>query len=177
MISEEQVAFIHERSIAEHCLLAQEIFHKFRISKNKKGLMDLKLDMEQAYNSMGWASLRHILICYGFPTDFSNLLMECVVDVRFSIIINGRNSKSINSHSGFRQGCPLSPYLFIMCSQLLSNSLVQRGQKLGIQISPRGPMITHLLYVDDVLIFSHASVDLANALKTIVEDFCKWTGL
>ncbi|XP_020677838.1 uncharacterized protein LOC110096301 [Dendrobium catenatum] len=138
--------------------------------------MALKLDMEQAYDSMGWASLRHILIWYGFPTDFSNLLMEWIVDVRLSIIINGRNSKWINAMSGFCQGCLLSPYIFILCSQLLSNSLVQRGQKLGIKISPRGPMITHLIYADDVLVFSHASVDLANALKTIVEVFCKWTG-
>ncbi|KAI0513446.1 hypothetical protein KFK09_009467 [Dendrobium nobile] len=176
MISEEQVAFIHGRSIAEHCLLAQEIFHKFRISKNKKGLMAIKLDMEQAYDSMGWESLRHTLDWYGFPTDFSKLLMECVVDVRLSIIINGRNSNWIDAQSGFRQRCPLSPYLFILCSQLLSNSLVQRGQKLGIQISPRGPLITHLLYADDVLMFSHASMDLAKYLKTIVEDFCKWTG-
>ncbi|XP_020676031.2 uncharacterized protein LOC110095008 [Dendrobium catenatum] len=112
IISEEQVAFIHGRSITEHCLLAQVIFHKFRISKNKKGLMAIKLDMEQAYDSMGWASLQHTL------------------DWR---------------------------------------------QKLGIQISPRGPLITHLLYADDVLIFSHASVDLAKDLKTIVELFCKWT--
>ncbi|KAI0485910.1 hypothetical protein KFK09_029434 [Dendrobium nobile] len=97
-------------------------------------------------------------------------------DVRFSIIINGKNLKWINAQSGFRQGCPLSPYLFILCSQLMSNSLEQWGQSLGIQISLRGPKITHLLYADDALIFSYASVALANALKIIVEDFCKWTG-
>ncbi|KAI0497271.1 hypothetical protein KFK09_020494 [Dendrobium nobile] len=97
MISEEQVAFIHGRSIAEHCLLAQEIFHKFKTSKNKKGIMAIKLDMEQAYDSMGWTTLRHILRWYGFPITFSNLILECVVDVRFSIIINGKNSEWINA--------------------------------------------------------------------------------
>ncbi|XP_020696805.1 uncharacterized protein LOC110109919 [Dendrobium catenatum] len=97
-------------------------------------------------------------------------------DVRFSITITGRKSKWIRDQGGFRQGCPLSPYLFILCSQLMSNSLEKRGQTLGIQIFPRGPKITHLLYADDVLIFSHASITLAKALKIIVEDFCKWTG-
>ncbi|PKU85312.1 Putative ribonuclease H protein [Dendrobium catenatum] len=125
---------------------------------------------------MGWATLHQILKWYGFPSNFSNLLLECVIDVRFSIIINGKNSKWINAQSGFNQGCPLSPYLFILCSQLMSNSLEQRGQSLGIHISPRGPKITHHLYADDVLIFSHASIALAKALKIIVEDFCKWTG-
>ncbi|XP_020703267.1 uncharacterized protein LOC110114659 [Dendrobium catenatum] len=102
--------------------------------------------------------------------------MAFIPDVRFSIIINGKNFKWINACSGFRQGCPLSPYLYIMCSQLMSNSLEQRGQSLGIQLSPRGPRITHLMYADDVLIFSHASKVLAKTLKPIVEDFCKWTG-
>ncbi|XP_020680702.1 uncharacterized protein LOC110098272 [Dendrobium catenatum] len=171
MIAEEQMAFIPGRSISEHYLLAQEIFHKFKISKSKKGLMAIMFDMEQAYDSMGWPTLGHILKWYGFPSMFSNLLMECVVDVRFSIIINGKISKWINAQSRFRQGFPLSPYLFIMCSQLMSNSLEQRGQTLGIQISPRGPKITHILYADDVLTSSHVSLALAKALKVIVEDF------
>ncbi|KAI0492143.1 hypothetical protein KFK09_026409 [Dendrobium nobile] len=176
LISEEQVAFVHGRSIADHCLLAQEVFHKFKISKNKKGLMAIKLDMEQAYDNMSWTSLWYVLEWYGFPIVFSKLLMECVVDVSFSIIINGKNSSWIDAHSGFRQGCPLSPYLFILCAQLLSNSIMQRGQKIGIQISPRGPVVTHLLYADDVLILSNANVELAKKMKNIVEDFCKWTG-
>ncbi|XP_020681367.1 uncharacterized protein LOC110098784 [Dendrobium catenatum] len=176
MVYEEQAAFIPGRSISVHCLLAQEIFHKFKLSNNRNGLMALKLDMEQAYDSMGWSTLHQVLKWYGIPTLFSNLLMECVVDVRFSIIINGRNSNWICAKSGFRQGCPLSPYLFILCSQLLSNSLEQRGKNLGIHISPRGPRISHLLYADDVLILSHVSTTLAKELKNIVEDFCKWTG-
>ncbi|XP_020683862.1 uncharacterized protein LOC110100615 [Dendrobium catenatum] len=170
MVYEEQAAFIPGRSISEHCLLAQEILHKFKVSKNKKGLMALKLDMEQAYDSMGWSTLHQVLKWNGFPTLFSNLIMECVVDVRFSIIINGRNSNWICAKSGFRQGCPLYPYIFIMCSQLLSNSLEQMGKDLGIRISPRGPRITHLLYADDVLILSHVSITLAKELKKIVKD-------
>ncbi|PKU69674.1 integrator complex subunit 11 [Dendrobium catenatum] len=125
LISEEQMAFIPGRSISEHCLLAQEIFHKFKVSKNKKGMIAIKLDMEQAYDSMGWATLHQILKWYGFPSQFSNLLLECVTDVRFSIIVNGNYSKWVKTHSGFRQGCPLSPYLFILCSQLLSNFVEQ----------------------------------------------------
>ncbi|KAI0488426.1 hypothetical protein KFK09_028257 [Dendrobium nobile] len=176
MVYEEQAAFIPGRSISEHCLLAHEIFHKFRLSKNKKGLMAIKLDMEQAYDSMGWSTLHQVLEWYGFPTSFSNCIMECVVDTRFSIIINVKKSNWICAKSGFRQGCPLSPYLFILCSQLLSNSLEQRGKDLGICISPRGPKISHLLYADDVLILAHVSIILAKKVKKIVEEFCNWTG-
>ncbi|KAI0488531.1 hypothetical protein KFK09_028366 [Dendrobium nobile] len=176
MITEEQMAFIPGRSISEHCLLAQEILHKFKVSRNRKGMMALKLDMEQAYDSMGWPTLDHVLKWYGFPSGYANLVMECIIDVRFSIIINGRNSKWIMAHSGIRQGCPLSLYLYIMCSQFLSNSIYERGLNIGIQISPRGPRITHLLYADDVIIFSQVSMEIAKEVKSIVDDFCNWTG-
>ncbi|XP_020700748.1 uncharacterized protein LOC110112748 [Dendrobium catenatum] len=48
------MAFVPGRSISEHYLLDQEMFHKFKVSKNKKGAMAIKLDMEQAYDSMGF---------------------------------------------------------------------------------------------------------------------------
>ncbi|PKU87614.1 Putative ribonuclease H protein [Dendrobium catenatum] len=132
--------------------------------------------MEQAYDSMGWPTLDNVLKWYGFPTGYAKLIMECITDVIFSIIINGRNSKWIMAYSGFRQGCPLSPYLYILCSQLLSNSIHERGSNIGIQISSRGPKITHLLYADDVIIFSQCSKDIAKEVKRIVDDFCSWTG-
>ncbi|PKU59665.1 putative mitochondrial protein [Dendrobium catenatum] len=77
---------------------------------------------------------------------------------------------------GAVKGFHSHPYLFILCSQLLSNAIEQRGQSLGIHISSSGPKISHLLYAEDVLIFYLASIALANALKTIVEEFCKWIG-
>ncbi|KAI0515992.1 hypothetical protein KFK09_008663 [Dendrobium nobile] len=80
MISEEQMAFIPGRSISEHCLLVQEVFHKFKFSKNKKGLIAIKLDMEQVYDNIGWPTLCQILKWYGFPTLFTILLMDCVVN-------------------------------------------------------------------------------------------------
>ncbi|XP_020702544.1 uncharacterized protein LOC110114119 [Dendrobium catenatum] len=46
MISEKQMAFIPSRSMSEHCILTHEIFNKFKTSKNKKGFMAVKLDME-----------------------------------------------------------------------------------------------------------------------------------
>ncbi|PKU83516.1 Putative ribonuclease H protein [Dendrobium catenatum] len=103
--------------------------------------------------------------------------MECVKDARFSFIINGKASRWITAANGFRQGCPFSPYLYILCSQLFSLAMAQDGQDLGIQISKRSQNISHLLYADDVLIFSHATKNLANKLRSIVTNFCNWTSL
>ncbi|XP_020702482.1 uncharacterized protein LOC110114071 [Dendrobium catenatum] len=144
IISAEQVAFIRGRSLSEHVLLAQEVFNKFRYSNAKKGLLAIKLDMEQAYDSMGWQTLRQ--------SDW--IIGKC----------------------GFRQGYPLSPYLFILCSQILSDAINQKKNYFGISITPSALKISHLLYADDALLFSEANVRKIKDLKSIISQYCKWSG-
>ncbi|PKU64178.1 Putative ribonuclease H protein [Dendrobium catenatum] len=58
-----------------------------------------------------------------------------------------------------------------------SLAITQRGQDLGIQVSCRANNISHLLFADDVLLFSKATKRLAVKMNKIVRDFCSWTGL
>ncbi|PKU81404.1 putative mitochondrial protein [Dendrobium catenatum] len=125
---------------------------------------------------MGWPSLLQVLKIYKFPPSICNIILECVRNVRFSIILNGKLSNWIIAKSGLHQGFPLSPYLFIMCFQLFSHAINQRGHHLGVCITPKYPKLSHLLFADDVLIFSKATSTAALELKSIVSDFCSWTG-
>ncbi|XP_028556243.1 uncharacterized protein LOC110114731 [Dendrobium catenatum] len=176
LITEEQVTYVPGRSMSDHCLLALEICNKFRISKNKKGLMAIKLDMAQAFDSMCWKTLENVLHWFGFPGSFSNLILECVTGVRFSILLNGKGTRWIEAKSGFRQGYPMSPYLFIMFSQLLSSLIQQRGLQICIQTSNRAPRITHLLYANDVLLFGKASDSQLRVMMNLIKEYCGWTG-
>ncbi|KAI0497209.1 hypothetical protein KFK09_020431 [Dendrobium nobile] len=137
IISEEQAAFIQGRSISDHFLIAQEVFHKFGFSNSNKGLVAYKIDMEQAYDSMSWGTLEGVLKYFDFPPKFSKLILECVLKPRYSIIINGNQTEWISAMSSFRQGCPLPPFLYIMCSQLLSNALAMTS------IGPNGEIGIH----------------------------------
>ncbi|PKU61732.1 putative mitochondrial protein [Dendrobium catenatum] len=151
IISEEQAAFVPGRSISDHCLLGQEIMNMFKVSKSAKGWLALKVDMEQAYDKMNWRTLDVVLTKMGFPQRFRSWVMSCVTAPRFAILVNGTLTDGITAGCGFRQGCPLSPYLFILCSVLLSLHFRQNYLELGIQIRVGGPAFSHLLYADDVL--------------------------
>ncbi|KAI0502711.1 hypothetical protein KFK09_017668 [Dendrobium nobile] len=165
IISEEQAAFVKGRSISNHLLLAQEVFNKLRFSKACNGFLAIKVDMEQAYDSMYWSTLERMLIELGFPSRFVHLVMECIIDPRFSIVINGSNSGWIEGKSGFRQGCPLSPFLFILCSQLLSNAFRSRGNEVGIRIFTNAQRISHLLFADDILLFLEAKENVMKEVR------------
>ncbi|PKU78280.1 putative mitochondrial protein [Dendrobium catenatum] len=147
------------------------------MSKVADGMVAIKLDMEQAYDSMSWKMLHRMMVILEFPKQFMDLVMECITETRYAITVNGGLSNWIKGKSGFRQGCPLSPFLFIICSQLLSNGFYSEGKDLGIKISPNSQRISHLLYADDVLLFSDAKIKSIKKVKNILINYCAWNGL
>lgn len=78
------------------------------------------------------------------------------------------------SSRGLHQGDPLSPSLFIVGAEVLSrllNQLLLHPRFNGFKV-PRGcPLVSHLGYADDILIFSSAS---AVSLKLLMEMLKKY---
>lgn len=111
-----------------------------------------------------------------FPGRLFQWVMLCIARPRFSLLINGIRSPWILASSGLRQGCPLSPYLFILCSELLSKAFKQCGEQLGICIINNAERISHLLYADYILVFAEANRSNAACIMSILNDYCGWTG-
>jgi hypothetical protein len=92
----------------------------------------------------------------GFPHNITDTIMDCVSSVSFSILINGKPSNPFTPQRGLRQGDPLSPYLFILCANVLYGLITRAEQeeKLhGIKIAHSAPAISHLFFADDSLFF------------------------
>ncbi|XP_073109910.1 uncharacterized protein [Elaeis guineensis] len=76
---------------------------------------------------------------------------------------------------GLRQGCPLSHFLFVLCSDVLSrslNDLVTVSALCGYQPWRHGACITHLMFADDLILVVKAISQNAQRLKKAVEDYC-----
>ena len=93
----------------------------------------------------------------GFKERWINLVMGCVKIVSYSVLVNGEPCGMIFPTRGIRQGDPLSPFLFLLCTEGL-NGLIKKaelqGDIHGYSLCWRGPKLMHLLFVDDSLIFS-----------------------
>jgi hypothetical protein len=94
-------------------------------------------------------------------------------------MIDGAPFGKFLSSRGLRQGDPLSPFLFILGSEILLRIILRaenRGLLHGIKMSRLCPAISHLFFVDDVMIFSRASVREAEVLINCLDTYSSWSG-
>lgn len=101
--------------------------------------------------------------------------MAAIEDPSFGIKINGKISSWINGKSGLRQGCPLSPFLFVICIEMLTRMIKREelhGNTLGISVAPSSSPISHLLFADDMVFLTKANPDTCSRLMNVIRDFC-----
>jgi hypothetical protein len=111
-ISGEQFGFLEGRKIHEAIGVAQEGLHNIKLKKLRATV--IKLDLSKAFDRVNWLYIRMLLIHLGFGLEFVNWIMACLNSVSFSILLNGSTTTFFQAERGIRQGCPLSPLLFLL---------------------------------------------------------------
>ncbi|XP_038974250.1 uncharacterized protein LOC120105653 [Phoenix dactylifera] len=179
IISQEQGAFVGGRSISDNILLAQEMMGDLQRASRRRCLMAVKLDMERAHDRIRWDFLRRALESFGFHRVWIDWILGCVQGPSFSILVNGTPSPFFRATMGLRQGCPLSPFLFIICSDVLSRAMhAACGNR---ELAPYCPApgarpLSHLLFADDCLLLARARVSDARALQGVLTEYCVMSG-
>ncbi|XP_074277364.1 secreted RxLR effector protein 78-like [Silene latifolia] len=130
LVGDFQNGFIPGRNISDNILISHELFHHIgKKTRGNDGLLTFKVDMSKAYDRLDWNFLRQTFTSMQFPHSFINLIMNCVSSVSYQVMVNGCAGRTFHPNSGIRQGDPMSPYLFALCTEVLSQLLFHAEEK------------------------------------------------
>jgi hypothetical protein len=178
-ISRAQSAFIPGREISENVILLREVLHSFGLPSYKNKEFCLKVDLSKPFDRMDWDFIRLLMPIYNFPLKFAKWVMGCIESAQFTIVLNGKGDGFLRPASGLRQGCSLSPYIFILGMDVLSRSLeyrVKTGALREVRLAPSAQPLTDCLYADDLLIFGTANREEAKLIIDTLQDFSEVSG-
>ena len=123
------------------------------------------LDWEKAFDKINHDWLLKALESYGLSTGMIDMIQKMYANPTFYVEVEGLKSSWKRQRRGIRQGCPLSPYLFI----LVMNRIIQEVNDLKEEVTKartgeefqaidmEGLTITELLFADDTMIMAKSS--------------------
>ncbi|XP_010523549.1 PREDICTED: uncharacterized protein LOC104801863 [Tarenaya hassleriana] len=178
MVSRNQNAFVKGRLMIENILLASEIIREYNRASTRKSAM-FKVDIRKAFDSLDWTIIIRLLQAINLPHKFISWISTCITTPKFSVAINGELTGYFKGRKGLRQGDPLSLYLFIMMMEVLSRLLDRSAVEGTLKPHDKceNPLIIHLSFADDIMIFSHGERSSLREIRSIMKTFSEISGL
>ncbi|XP_048502732.1 uncharacterized protein LOC125498547 [Beta vulgaris subsp. vulgaris] len=175
-----QGAFVPDRLIQDNILIAHEVFQAFRSKSGPNGWIVIKLDMEKAYDRLEWSYIFTTLDKLGFSPIWIGWIEECISSSSFSVLVNGVPGEKFFPSRGIRQGDPISPYLFILCAELLARLLSSAANSptkpVGVPVGKTGIRVPFLTFADDTMIFAKANNYSCLVIRQILDKYCSMSG-
>ena len=123
VIHEDQKGFIAGRYIGENVRLIYDVL--FETKKQNIPGMILSVDFEKAFDTVSWKFIEKVLKYFNFGPSIISWIKLFQNGSESCIIQNGFISDFLRLKRGCRQGDPISPYIFILCAEILGQNVTQ----------------------------------------------------
>jgi hypothetical protein len=160
IIQPEQTGFLPDRHIGENILLAQLLPSALPPSSQAVAVF---LDFHKAYDTIARQFLFAVMEAMGLGGGFLQWVKLLLHGTGACAVVNGFVSRLVPYTAGVRQGCPLSPQLYLFVAQALLCFL--KAQGFGVDVS--GRLITAAQYADDTQVYLESYLDLRRFLTAM----------
>ncbi len=171
IIDESQSGFMEKRHITNNIRLILDLLDYKDLVTNDSFL--LFLDFYKAFDSLEHKFIFQALDKFGFGDYFCRAIRTLYRNNNSAIKLKFGTSPRFNLSRGVRQGCPISPYLFLLASQFLALQISSSNLQ-GITIDDRQIIISQL--ADDTTLFLNDASQVPLALR-LIESFSRASGL
>jgi exonuclease III len=173
IISPDQTGFVPNRIIGTNILKAQQMLDICE-ELQQEGLMAC-IDFEKAFDRIEWQFIWESLQYFNAPPKLIEWIKILYQDITTCIINNGHRSEFFSPTRGVRQGCPLSPILFVIAAEMLA---IQIRNNKSIQGLYNGTSFTKISqFADDTVFYLQNNPNEVKEVFKTLEVFSILSGL
>ena len=173
IINEDQTGFISGRFIGENTRMVYDTIDYCQ-SHNQNGLLMI-LDFSKTFDTIEWSFISEVLNIFNFGDSFSKTITLCQTNSTSKVEQNGYLSNTIELQRGCRQGDPLSPYVFVLCAEILSHVIRESGDIRGIMVHNEEFKVTQ--YADDTTLLLEEDYQTIVSVIRVLKWFKSVSGL
>ncbi|CAB4028427.1 Hypothetical predicted protein, partial [Paramuricea clavata] len=167
LISNEQKSAKPSEGCHEHSYTLQSVVADCK--RNYKNCFLAWLDLRNAFGSISHDAIYSTLSHMGFPESLINLIKDIYTDSSM-VVRTGKDEEtdSIPIRAGVKQGCPVSPVLFNLSTELLVRVVKSRcNESQYIPFQLHGQPVYVLAYADDLVLMSRTRDGLQSLLDDV----------
>ena len=172
-IHSDQTGFIKGRYIGQNIRLLDDLMNFTDVNKIP-GIL-LFIDFEKAFETLEWSFLHRALEIFNFGPMIRKWVSIRYNDIESGVMNGGYMTNYFKISRGVRQGCPLSPFLFVLAVEILALKLRHGPDCKGI-ILPNSREARLTQFADDTTVISSSVASLKASLQ-IINSFGSLSGL
>ena len=157
-LREEQGGFRNNRSCTEQILTLRNIMEQ--CAEHQKSLHINFIDFKKAFDSIHRPSMWHIIRQYCIPEKYINVFKNIYHNSNCRVKTNTGVTEPFNIITGVRQGCILSPFLFLMVVDFVMKKALSRPE-YGVKWKEHGRLMD-LDFADDIALLAEDRNTLQN---------------
>ena len=166
--SDVQFGFRHNHRTTDSIFILKTLINKY-LNLSKKQIFVCFVDFRKAFDSVWRNALFYKMLSNGIGGKMINIVKKMYTNSRSSVKVNGQCTEYFNIDRGVRQGDSLSPTLFNIYVNDISNLFIQdKSSPLILDTTKIGS----LLFADDLLLISESQTGLQNSLNEL-SDYCE----
>ena len=173
LINADQCGFVSHRYIGQNINVLSEII-EYCENYGNPGIV-LSVDYRKAFDLLNWAFIEDTLIKYRFGDGFIRWVKLFYNNIDAVVNVNGYFTDPFPIERGVKQGDPISPYLFILCAEVLAEYIRKNENIKGIVIGKTEHKISML--ADDTNIFMKYCKESLDHVLLSLEQFSRVSGL